>query len=138
MTDSGPAQRGEDLPGAGGWLCSRLKFREPTSCLFQPSPPLFQPSPPPCASCGTMTVIAPAFKEGQRIFAIRCPACGRSATYSLSNGKVVWAGAEACARDLGRKREWDGWARKCSDLEYVSIAKVEIELGKVYCDRYSQ
>ena len=54
------------------------------------------------------------------------------------NGKVVWAGAEACARDLGRKREWDGWARKCSDLEYVSIAKVEIELGKVYCDRYSQ
>ena len=54
------------------------------------------------------------------------------------NGKMVWAGAEACARDLGRKRQWDGWARECSDLEYVSIAKVEMELGKVYCDRYSQ
>src|SRR5262249_25315242 len=54
------------------------------------------------------------------------------------NGKMVWAGAEACARDLGRKRQWDGWARECSDLEYLSIARVEMELGKVYCDRYSQ
>ena len=45
---------------------------------------LFQPSPPPCASCGITTVIAPAFEEGQRIFAIRCPACGHSATYSLN------------------------------------------------------
>ena len=54
------------------------------------------------------------------------------------NGKMVWAGAEACARDLGRKRQWDAWARECSDLEYVSIAKVEMELGKVFCDRYSQ
>jgi hypothetical protein len=44
------------------------------------SPPLFQPLPPPCASCGTTTLIAPAFEAGQRIFAIRCPACGRSAT----------------------------------------------------------
>jgi hypothetical protein len=24
------------------------------------------------------------------------------------------------------------------DLEYVSIAKVEMEIGKSYCDRYSQ
>jgi hypothetical protein len=54
------------------------------SLLFQPSPPLFQPSPPPCANCGTTTVIAPAIEEGQRIFGIRCPACGRSATYSLN------------------------------------------------------
>jgi hypothetical protein len=54
------------------------------------------------------------------------------------NGKMVWAGAEACARDLGRKRQWDNWARECSDLEYVSIAKVEMEIGKVVCDRYSQ
>jgi len=54
------------------------------------------------------------------------------------NGKMVWAGAEACARDLGRKRQWDNWARECSDLEYVSIAKVEMELGKAFCDRYSQ
>ena len=45
---------------------------------------LFQPPPPPCASCGITTVIAPAFEEGQRIFAIRCPACGHSATYSLN------------------------------------------------------
>jgi hypothetical protein len=54
------------------------------------------------------------------------------------DGKMVWAGAEACARDLGRKRQWDNWARECSDLEYVSIAKVEMEIGKVVCDRYSQ
>jgi len=55
-------------------------------------------------------------------------------------GKVAFSapGAEACARDLGRKRQWDGWARECSDLEYISIAKVEMELGKGYCDRYSQ
>ena len=54
------------------------------------------------------------------------------------NGKMVWAGAEACARDLDRKKEWDSWARECSDFEYVTIAKVEIELGKTVCDRYSQ
>src|SRR5262249_29522377 len=54
------------------------------------------------------------------------------------NGKIVWAGAEACARDLNIKRQWDSWVRECSDLEYVSIAKVVIELGKVFCDRYSQ
>ena len=35
---------------------------------------------------------------------------------------MVWAGAEGCARDLGRKRQWDAWARECSDLEYLSIA----------------
>jgi hypothetical protein len=51
---------------------------------------------------------------------------------------MVWAGAEACARDLGRKRQWDNWARECSDLEYVSIAKVEMEIGEDVCDRYSQ
>jgi hypothetical protein len=54
------------------------------------------------------------------------------------NGKIVWAGAEACARDLGRKRQWDNWARGCSDVELVSIAKVEMEIGKIFCDRYSQ
>jgi transcription elongation factor Elf1 len=56
------------------------------SSLFQPSSPLFQPSPPPCASCGTTTVMTPAFEEGQRIFEVRCQACGRSATYSLNYG----------------------------------------------------
>jgi hypothetical protein len=54
------------------------------------------------------------------------------------NGKMVWAGAEACTRDLSRKSQWDGWASGCSDLEYLSIARAEMELGKVYCDRYSQ
>jgi hypothetical protein len=48
------------------------------------------------------------------------------------------AGAEACARDLGRKQQWDKWARGCSELEFVQIAKVGLELGKVHCDRYSQ
>jgi hypothetical protein len=54
------------------------------------------------------------------------------------NGRIVLAGAEACARDLGRKQQWDKWARGCSELEFVQIARVELELGKVYCDRYSQ
>jgi hypothetical protein len=51
---------------------------------------------------------------------------------------MVWAGAEACAHDLGRKKQWDKWARECSDVEYVSIAKVDMEIGKAVCDRYSQ
>jgi hypothetical protein len=54
------------------------------------------------------------------------------------DGRMISAGAEACARDLGRKRQWDNWSRECSDLQLISIAKVEIELGKVVCDRYSQ
>ena len=45
---------------------------------------LFQPAPPPCAKCGTATVVAPAFEEGQRNFVVRCPACGRSSNYSLN------------------------------------------------------
>jgi hypothetical protein len=53
-------------------------------------------------------------------------------------GQIVLAGAEAWARDLGRKQQWDKWARGCSELEFVQIARVELELGKVYCDRYSQ
>lgn len=47
-------------------------------------PLLFQPSPPPCVGCGTTTVVAPAFEEGQRVFMVRCPACGRTGTYSLN------------------------------------------------------
>jgi hypothetical protein len=54
------------------------------------------------------------------------------------NGRMVWAGAEACARDLDRKTQWDKWARGCSHVEYVSIAKVDMEIGKAVCDRYSQ
>ena len=54
------------------------------------------------------------------------------------NGQIVLADAEACARDLGKKQQWDKWARGCSELEFVQIAKVGLELGKVHCDRYSQ
>ena len=43
----------------------------------------FQPPPPPCVKCGTATVLAPAFEEGQRVFVVRCPACGGASTYSL-------------------------------------------------------
>ena len=46
-------------------------------------PLLFQPPPPPCAKCGVTTVIAHALEEGQRVFVIRCPACGHAGTYSL-------------------------------------------------------
>src|SRR6266576_2175723 len=49
---------------------------------------LFQPSPPPCIKCGTTTVVAPAFEDGQRVFVVRCPACGRAGTYSLDYGTL--------------------------------------------------
>jgi hypothetical protein len=54
------------------------------------------------------------------------------------NGQIVLAGAEACARDLGKKQQWDKWARGCSELEFVQIAKVVLELGNAHCDRYSR
>jgi len=63
---------------------------------------------------------------------------GIRAGVKARNGQIVLAGAEACARDLGRKQQWDKWARGCSELEFVQIAKVQLELGKGYCDRYSQ
>ena len=63
---------------------------------------------------------------------------GISAGVKARNGQIVLVDAEACARDLGRKQQWDKWARGCSALEFVQIARVELELGKVYCDRYSQ
>jgi hypothetical protein len=44
---------------------------------------LFQPPPPPCVKCGSTTLVAPAFEEDQRVFVVRCPACGRAGTYSL-------------------------------------------------------
>jgi len=52
---------------------------------------LFQPPPPPCVKCGTTTVVNPALQEGQRVFVIRCPACGHAGTYSL---------------DYSTRREW--------------------------------
>jgi hypothetical protein len=63
---------------------------------------------------------------------------GIRAGVKAHNGQLVLAGAEVCARDLGRKQQWDKWARGCSKLEFVQIARVELELGKIYCDRYSQ
>jgi hypothetical protein len=63
---------------------------------------------------------------------------GIRAGVKARNGQFVLGGAEACARDLGKKQQWDKWARGCSELELVQIARVELELGKVYCDRYSQ
>ena len=54
------------------------------SLLFQPPLPLlFQPPPPPCVQCGVTTLLAATSEEGQRVFAVRCPACGRAGTYSL-------------------------------------------------------
>lgn len=63
---------------------------------------------------------------------------GIRAGVKARNGQIVSASAEACARALGRKQQWDKWARGCSELEFVQIAKVGMELGKVHCDRYSQ
>jgi hypothetical protein len=36
---------------------------------------------------------------------------GIRAGVKARNGQIVLAGAEACARDLGRKQQWDKWAR---------------------------
>jgi phage terminase large subunit GpA-like protein len=63
------------------------------SLLFQPTPlaqppPLFQPPPPPCVKCGITTVIAAAFERDQRVFVVRCPACGHAGTYSLNYGTL--------------------------------------------------
>jgi hypothetical protein len=63
---------------------------------------------------------------------------GIRAGVKARNGQIVLAGAEACARDLGKKQQWDKWARGCSELEFVQLAKVGLELGKAHCDRYSQ
>jgi hypothetical protein len=63
---------------------------------------------------------------------------GIRAGVKARNGQIVSAGAEACARDLGKKRQWDEWARGCSELEFFQMAKVGLELGKAHCDRYSQ
>jgi hypothetical protein len=46
-------------------------------------PLLFQPPPPPCVTCGVTTVIATASERNQRVFVVRCPACGCAGTYSL-------------------------------------------------------
>jgi hypothetical protein len=54
------------------------------------------------------------------------------------NGEMVRAGADACAVDLKVKKQWDKWSAGCSDVDYVTIAKAEIESGKGLCDRYSQ
>jgi bifunctional non-homologous end joining protein LigD len=54
------------------------------------------------------------------------------------NGHTVLVGAKACARDLGKKQQWDKWTRGCSELEFVQIGKVVLELGNAHCDRYSQ
>ena len=63
---------------------------------------------------------------------------GIRAGVKARNSQIVLAGAEACARELGREQQWDKRARGCSELEFVQIAKEQLELGKVYCDRYSK
>jgi len=50
----------------------------------------------------------------------------------------VRAGADSCAIVLKIKTQWDKWSGGCSDVEYVTIAKAEIENGRAMCDRYSQ
>jgi len=57
---------------------------------------------------------------------------------STRNGTMVRAGADSCAIVLKIKTQWDKWSGGCSDVEYVTIAKAEIENGRAMCDRYSQ
>jgi len=39
---------------------------------------------------------------------------GIRAGVKARNGRIVLAGAQACARYLGKKQEWDKWTRGCS------------------------
>jgi hypothetical protein len=64
-------------------------------------PLLFQPSPPPCAKCGTTTVLTPAFEEGQRVFVVRCPACGRAGTYTLDYSALASGEPDHRAASVG-------------------------------------
>jgi phage terminase large subunit GpA-like protein len=64
-------------------------------------PLLFQPSPPPCAKCGTTTVLTPAFEEGQRVFVVRCPACGRAGTYTLDYSALASGEPDHGAASVG-------------------------------------
>ena len=63
---------------------------------------------------------------------------GIRAGVKARNGQIVSSSAEACARTLGKKQQWDKWARACSEVELVQLAKVAMELGKVHCERYAQ
>jgi hypothetical protein len=82
---------------------------------------------------------------------------GRSEVVRLAAQLIIEEALEGEAADaLGRGHGTSRWiracgarspaaparrglgARQCSDVEYVSIAKVEMEIGKAYCDRYSQ
>ena len=63
---------------------------------------------------------------------------GIRAGVKARNGQIVSASAEACARTLDRKQQWDKWARGCSEVEFVQMAKVAMELRKVHCERYAQ
>src|SRR5437660_9870261 len=52
------------------------------------------------------------------------------------NGRRVWAAAEACAHDLGRKTQWVKGSRECSDVEYISIANADVNSGEAASDLY--
>ena len=41
------------------------------------------------ADAGCKGVLTPASEEGQRVFAVRCPACGRAGTYSLDYSAIA-------------------------------------------------
>jgi hypothetical protein len=68
-----------------------------------------------CTACKHIDDLSPANRSNKDTELIR-------EGLRTRNGKMVWAGAEACARDLSKRRQWDNWTRECSDVEYVSIA----------------
>ena len=63
---------------------------------------------------------------------------GIRAGVKARNGQIVLAGADACARDLGRKLEWDKWALGAQNSSLSKLLRWGLELGKIHCDRYSQ
>jgi hypothetical protein len=46
-----------------------------------------------------------------------------------ADGQIVLASAEACARHLGRKQQWDKWARECSEIELAACIAVALALS---------
>jgi hypothetical protein len=55
---------------------------------------------------------------------------GIRAGVKARNGQIVLAAAEGCARDLGRKQQWDKWARGCSDSSLSKLARWDWNLEK--------
>jgi hypothetical protein len=58
---------------------------------------------------------------------------GIRAGVKARNGQIVLAGAEACARDLGRKQQWDKWRVRGAPLRRSADAAPEARTVLCQC-----